>query len=64
MAQKKIRCIVCDKEFEESKANLYKPLKYFEDACLCHECLRKEKEGWPPTNLKESKVDKLADIKP
>ena len=49
--QKKRICVLCENEFDNTQDNLFKPLKYFDDRCLCNECLRKEKEGnWKKKN--------------
>jgi hypothetical protein len=56
------RCIVCDKDFSTDQPDLYSPLKFFDDACICLECLRKEREGWPRPTAKVARVHKLSDI--
>lgn len=58
------RCIVCDMEFSADQPELYSPLKYFEDACICMECLQKERKGWPRPNAKVARVHKLSEIAP
>ena len=44
--KKKRVCVLCENGFEKTQDDLFKPLKYFDDRCLCNECLRKEKEGY------------------
>ena len=42
-----VTCIVCTSEFLIGEKDKYQSLKYFEDSCICNECLRRERHGWP-----------------
>lgn len=38
---KKLTCISCGKEFDSKSTVLFVPLKYFEENCVCDQCLKK-----------------------
>ena len=56
------QCIVCEKKYSLSQNELFMPLLNFDDACICNECLKKEKEGWPRKPQTQAKVKKLDDV--
>ncbi len=34
-----VKCIACEEEFTKGDTDAYVPLEYFDDACICRECL-------------------------
>jgi len=43
--EQKIKCIVCNMEFEIGDKHLYEPLKHFSEYCFCRKCLETERTG-------------------
>ena len=44
MAQARM-CIVCERTWT-AESDMGMPLKYFDDACICRDCLEQERSGW------------------
>jgi hypothetical protein len=47
MEEDTVTCIVCETQFSKSNDDKFQQLEYFDDSCICNECLRKEREGYP-----------------
>ena len=41
----RVRCVLCGSEFRADETTRFQALRYFEDRCFCHECLRQQREG-------------------
>ncbi len=42
-----VQCILCMRDYERKDAEKYRPLGAFVNYCLCEDCLKKDKAGWP-----------------
>ncbi len=46
MERESLVCITCNRTYPRAERAAYESLRYFENYCICTDCLKKERVGW------------------